>query len=68
MPGWTKLEQRRVVEWRKKQIYRTEHVKFQWFEIAKQPELYTLDQNDCMWVATCDDYYGPTAPSSGENQ
>ena len=61
MPGYTKMERRRVTEWKGDAIGKTVHVRFEWFEIGTTPEPYQLE-NDEMWVSTIDCHFGSTKP------
>lgn len=62
MPGYAKVELRRVTQWKDDAVYRTTHVRFEWFELGTGPDLYTLNDDGEMWVATNDCYFGPSKP------
>jgi len=62
MAGWVKLEKRKITQRKDDAIYRTKVVGFEWFDIAKAPECYKVDQDDCMWIATSDYHFGKDKP------
>lgn len=63
MPGWVKLEKRKVTQYKNGAVYKTKVIGNEWFSINAQPETYKVDENDYMWVSTLDYHFGPTKPT-----
>jgi hypothetical protein len=62
MPGFVKIERRKVVSYKDGAVYKTKIVGFEWFPICKQPECYKVDSEDFMWVATTEYHFGEEPP------
>lgn len=67
MAAWVKLEKRLITEFRDGSIFRTKVVGFEWFELSKQPPLYTIireeDGKQYEWCSTTDYHFGSVKPT-----
>lgn len=64
MAGWTKMEKRKVTQFKDGAIYKTKVVGFEWFPINAQPPTNQLDPEGFIWCNTLDYHFGKDKPTT----